>query len=138
MVRSRRQTFTINAANGGGEVDVILGVNGYIWIAKHAEPQADGKDVSITRIEESVSKEIYSSQNDEIAAQTRREIARVAGCVTALVEAGVRVDEEMVVRAYEASVDVAAEDGMEMSGTSEFLGGERGKRVAEMALAGVM
>src|SRR5438034_4263046 len=35
VVRSRRQVWTINAANGGGEIDVILGVNGYIWISKH-------------------------------------------------------------------------------------------------------
>jgi exosome complex component RRP4 len=130
VARSRRQVFTINTGRGGGEVDVVLGVNGHIWIAKHVEP---AKEVGITRLEESVSKDVYSSQNDEIAMETRREIARVAGCIRALVEAGKRVDEEMVVRAYEASLELE-EDGMDAGG--EYLGGERGRRVVEAALNG--
>ena len=31
---SRTQVFTVPTANGGGEVDVVVGVNGYIWISK--------------------------------------------------------------------------------------------------------
>ncbi|KAJ9641036.1 Exosome complex component rrp4 [Coniosporium tulheliwenetii] len=115
----------------GGEVDVVLGVNGFIWIARHVE---QAKDVAVTRLEESVSLSIYSSQNDEIGPQTRREIARVAGCIRALVEAGARVDEDMVVRAYEASLELDFEtEGREDAG-GEFLGGEKGKRIVEMAL----
>lgn len=107
VVRSRRQVWTINTGNGGGEVDVVLGVNGYIWISKHTSTEAATSQVSITKLEEMVSSSIYSSQNEEIAPATRREIARIAGCVRALVEAKVRVDEEMVMRAYEASLDDA-------------------------------
>ncbi|KAK5277324.1 Exosome complex component rrp4, partial [Cryomyces antarcticus] len=130
VVRARRHVFTVTTAHGGGEVDVVLGVNGYIWIAKHVEPETKGKDVSITRIEESVSSSIYSSQNDEIGTETRREIARIGGCIGALVDNGVRVDEDMVMRAYEASLDVEAEAGA--GGSDEYLGGERGRRVVEM------
>jgi exosome complex component RRP4 len=43
------------------------------------------------------------------------------------------VDEEMVVRAYEASLELE-EDGMDAGG--EYLGGERGRRVVEAALNG--
>jgi exosome complex component RRP4 len=137
VARSRRQVFTITTARGGGEVDVILGVNGYVWIAKHVEP-AGGKDVAINRMEEAVSKEIYSSQNEEIGIDTRREIARVAGVIRVLVESGVRVDEEMVVRAYEASLEVDAEDAMGDGGEQgEFLGGEKGRRIVELALSEV-
>ncbi|OCK79826.1 hypothetical protein K432DRAFT_299012 [Lepidopterella palustris CBS 459.81] len=137
VARSRRQVFTITTARGGGEVDVILGVNGYVWIAKHVDPAKQGKDVGITRLEETLSQEIYSSQNEDISVDTRREIARVAGVIRALVEAGVRVDEEMVVRAYEASLDVDAEDTMgDGKEKDEFLGGEKGRRVVELALSG--
>jgi exosome complex component RRP4 len=124
VARSRRQVFTVNTGRGGGEVDVVLGVNGYVWIAKHEEPK---KEVGINRLEESVSTEIYSSQNDAIAPETRREIARVAGCVRALIEAGKRVDEEMIVRAYEASLEID-EDEME---PGEYLGGDKGRRIVE-------
>lgn len=107
VVRSRRQVWTVNTGNGGGEVDVVLGVNGYIWISKHTSTEAATSQVSITKMEETVSSSIYSSRNDEIAPATRREIARIAGCIRALVEAKDRVDEEMVMRAYEASLDDA-------------------------------
>ncbi|KAK5144054.1 hypothetical protein LTR04_001694 [Oleoguttula sp. CCFEE 6159] len=136
VVRARRHVFTVTTAHGGGEVDVVLGVNGYIWIAKHVEPETKGKDVSITRIEESVSSSIYSSQNDEIGTETRREIARIGGCIGALVDNGVRVDEDMVMRAYEASLDVEAEAGA--GGSDEYLGGERGRRVVEMAMGSMV
>jgi exosome complex component RRP4 len=106
-----------------------LGVNGYIWIAKHVET---AKDVGINRLEETVSREIYSSQNEVIAAETRREIARVAGCVRALVEAGKRVDEEIIVRAYDASLELD-EDEMEMEG--DFISGERGKTIVQAVLS---
>lgn len=138
VVRSRRQVWTVSTANGGGEVDVILGVNGYIWISKHTTPEAASSQVSITRLEETVSNSIYSSQNDEIGPKTRREIARLAGCINALVECGVRVDEDMVMRAYEAAVELehdkmadVGEDG------ADYLGGQNGKQAVAMALSSI-
>lgn len=132
-MRSRRQVFTLTTARGG-EIDVILGVNGYIWISKHVEPESSNKDFSITRMEESLSNTVYSSQNDDISAATRREIARVSGCIRALVEAGVKVDEEMVVKAYEAALDLEDEEEDE----SLWLGGEAGRKVVELAVGGMI
>lgn len=135
VVRSRRQMWTMSTANGGGEVDVVLGVNGYIWIAKHGAKDNPATPVSITRLEESVSYSIYSSQNDVIPASTRREIARICGCIKALVENSVRVDEDMVLKAYEASVELALEANYEHGQQNmDYLGAEGGRRVAEMAL----
>jgi exosome complex component RRP4 len=111
VVRSRRQVWTVPAANGGGEVDVALGVNGYIWLSKHVEERSDGRTegrkagISISNLDEAVSSSIYSSQNDEIAMSTRREIARLAGCIKILAQEGVKVDEETVMKAYDAGVD---------------------------------
>ena len=146
VVRARRQVWTVHTGNGGGEVDVVLGVNGYIWICKHVseEELVEGKggaQVSITSLDDRVSESMYSNRNGEIGAATRREIARLAGCVRALVEGGVRVDEDMVMRAYEASLDEGEmgnsgnEEGIGDSG--EYLGGDRGKRVVAEALAAV-
>lgn len=142
VVRARRQVWTANTGHGGGEVDIILGVNGYIWLAKHttsdtATAAAALSSTTYARAEEQASESMYSSQNDTIEAPTRREMARLAGCIQALVEAGCRVDEEMVMRAYEAALD-QLDDGMAEDGIDEnavYLGGERGRKVVEMALS---
>ncbi|KAF9887155.1 exosome non-catalytic core subunit rrp4 [Aspergillus nanangensis] len=146
VVRSRRQVWTVNTANGGGDVDVILGVNGYIWISKHATDtpavSSTTESVSITRMEEMVSSSIYSSQNDAIPPQTRREIARLAQCIQVLVQGGVRVDEETVMGAYEASLQVDLEvgdddyyDDDEGRGEGrEYLEGSKAQRILELVL----
>jgi exosome complex component RRP4 len=115
VVRSRRQVFTLNTgAQGGGDVDVILGVNGYCWLSKHVEEagEKDGRTgsrinatVSISNLDDAVGAEIFSSQNDEISEATRREIARVSECIKILAEGGVQVDEASVTKAYESAVD---------------------------------
>lgn len=136
VVRSRRQVWTVNTGNGGGEVDVILGVNGHIWISKHTAEDPASSQVSITRLEETVSNSIYSCQNDNISPMTRREIARIAGCIRALVESGVKVDEHMVMRAYAASLEAEMDETADQCNESQdYLGGERGKRVVAQALA---
>ncbi|KAL8783059.1 MAG: hypothetical protein Q9213_004906 [Squamulea squamosa] len=145
VVRARRQVWTINTANGGGDVDVVLGVNGYIWICKHsrgelvASSEEAKKMNEITRMEEAVSESMYSSRNDDIPPQTRREIARLTGCVRALVENGIRVDEEMVMAAYHASLN--PDDNVDMTmhyeedeEADEYLGGSRGSRVVAAAV----
>lgn len=143
VVRSRRQVWTVETANGGGEVDVILGVNGYIWISRHAEGDAAASsttDVSITRMEEMVSSSIYSSQNDNIPASTRREIARLAQCIRVLVLGGVRVDEDTVTAAYEASLQVDLEVGDDEEEEEdrregrEYLEGSKSRRILALVL----
>lgn len=131
VVRSRRQVWTFETANGGGLVDVVLGVNGYVWISKHVELSGEGEEkgkTGITNLEESVSATMYSSQNDRIGVETMREIARLRGVVTALVENGLRVDEEMLMKGYREAVEMAM-----MAGEGQddiYLGGERGSQLA--------
>jgi exosome complex component RRP4 len=145
VVRSRRQKWTVNAANGGGDIEIILGVNGYIWISKLADGAAAAAattdTVSITRMEEMATHSIYSSQNDEIPRQTRREIARLAGCIRVLVEGGVRIEHDTVMNAYNASLEVDLEmadqdyDAANPTAAQEgqdYLGGEKAQRILEM------
>ena len=147
VVRGKRQTFSMNTGGGGGEVEVVLGVNGFIWIAKVVDPPVDANGgesqekmgraggISITSLEESVSASIYSSQNDVIPTATRREIARLVGAIRALADGGVRIDEDTVTRAYvaalEIEVDAMADEGEE---AGIYYGGERGKRIVEIVL----
>lgn len=140
VVRSRRQVWTVSAANGGGEIDVYLGVNGYIWISKHVAENgpASAEQVSLNRMEEMVSNSMYSSQNDEISLATRREIARLSGCIRVLVEGGVRVDEDNVMKAYEASVELDLELGDDEERDKregrDYLGGDRASRIVAAVL----
>lgn len=136
VVRSRRQVWTMDAAMGGGQVDVVLGVNGFVWISRHVEtPEVEaGGAAGISNMEESVSTTMYSSQNDRIEVETMREIARLRGVVTALVENGLRVDEDMVVRGYHEAVEMAM---VSVEGPDDiYLGGEKGRQLAA-ALTGV-
>lgn len=129
VVRGRRQVFTVATAAGAGEVDVALGVNGYCWVSRHVDPEADALEkekaakaktggpasrvgMSISNLDELVSNEIYSSQNDEIDYSTRKEIARLCTCITLLADAALKIDEDTVIKAYRAAVE--AEMEMEM------------------------
>lgn len=125
-------------------MDIILGVNGYIWISKHVDgaeaASSTSESVSITRMEEMVSSSIYSSQNDDIPAQTRREIARLAQCIQVLVQGGVRVDEETVEGSYAASLQVDLEVGdddeeeeIRQEGR-EYLEGAKARRILELVM----
>ena len=139
VLRSRRQVWTMATAHGGGAVDVILGVNGFIWICKHtaaeaATPQAATPQAAMTRAEESVTDAVYSNQNDEIGVPTRKEIARICGCVRALTEAGVRVEEGVITRAYGVALELEADQMMDEGEDSSYLGGDRGARLVELTL----
>ncbi|CDM32363.1 hypothetical protein DTO013E5_3449 [Penicillium roqueforti] len=142
VVRSRRQVWTESTANGGGNVNIVLGVNGYIFISKNSDEDAASsttENVSITRMEEMVSSSIYSSQNDDIPPQTRREIARLTQCIRVLVQNGVRVDEDTVKGAYNASLQVDLEIGDEEDEEDEwrqegreYLEGAKAQQILEL------
>ncbi|PHH89853.1 hypothetical protein CDD83_5087 [Cordyceps sp. RAO-2017] len=110
----------------------MLGVNGYVWISRHVEPDDGGgdDDGALGRMDETVSHRAYASQNDAIDAATFREIARFRSVVLALVQHGLPVDEDTVTRAYAAAVDMAAHAPDDI-----YLGGDRGRRLVA-ALSG--
>lgn len=154
VVRSRRQQFTLDTsagAQGGSEVDIILGVNGYVWLSKHFEARtgstkkdgktAGGVDLSISNLDEAVGAEAYSSQNEMIDEGTRREMSRLSEVIRCLAEGAVRVDEESVRRGYQVAVDLelsaegARDVPPEMAGR-EILDMETRRRVVEGVLAG--
>ncbi|PHH50277.1 Exosome complex component rrp4 [Ceratocystis fimbriata CBS 114723] len=126
VVRAKRQVWTMNTENGGGRVHVTLGVNGYIWISKHSDAAADPTAADETGFgrNEEMSQAVYSSQNDYIDVATMREITRIRAVVLALVENGLKVDEDSVMRGYE----IAVEMGCESENDDLYLGGERGRR----------
>ncbi|KAH8719164.1 hypothetical protein GQ44DRAFT_742047 [Phaeosphaeriaceae sp. PMI808] len=132
VVRSRRQVFTLNTA--AGEIDVVLGVNGYIFISKHTTPAASATDISINRLDEAVSETLYSSQNDDMDPAVMREITRVTTLIKALVSCGRRVDEDAIVKVYDGALELEAEE-KSMGGVSAMDRGIGAKGVVEAVLA---
>ncbi|EEB06480.1 exosome subunit Rrp4 [Schizosaccharomyces japonicus yFS275] len=97
IVRSKVHSYSFP-----GGVDVILSVNGYVWISKHMETQKSS--VSITRLEEEASFAIYSNENDEIEPHTRLAISRMYICIQALAARELPLTEATILSIYELSL----------------------------------
>lgn len=113
-----------------GGVSVILGVNGYCWIYKtknisntsttnsstsKAESalkaansttgySAGMGSISITRLEEESSWEIYSDKNEPISTSLKETISRYRCCLVALDFCSISIDAKRLVKAYEISL----------------------------------
>ena len=129
---------------GAGKIDVILGVNGYVFIGAHVEPHtgsASGPSglatpgtpnspaVGINNMEEAVSAAIYSSQNDPISRETMREIARLRSVVGLLVEHRLPIDEVSVMKTYREALDFARHSS-DRGEDDVYLSGDRGAQIA--------
>jgi len=80
-------------------VDLILGLNGYIWVSKHIK-EADQEG------EEGFDAEaVYSNQNDVINDSTRLAIARVSNIIGVLASHFVPLTDTLLLEAYEWTVD---------------------------------
>lgn len=97
IIRLRTQVYRLP-----GDVDMILGINGYIWLSKSMLQET--ANVSITRLEEEAGLEIYSDKNDHISSSVRSSIARYANCIKALAYKEVGINEARLIAAYEASL----------------------------------
>ncbi|WPK24962.1 hypothetical protein PUMCH_002261 [Australozyma saopauloensis] len=110
-----------------GNVSVIIGVNGFIWLSKTSStstaPSVNAStnsaqsalaskggykpgegSVSITRLEEESSWEIYSDKNDEISASIRGTISRYHNVIKAMSACELGITEKRICMGYDASM----------------------------------
>ncbi|KAH9962692.1 hypothetical protein BC827DRAFT_1285773 [Russula dissimulans] len=80
-------------------VDLILGLNGYIWISKHV------RDYEKEGEEGFDSEAVYSNQNDDIDDATRTAIARVSNIIRVLASRSVPITDAIVLGAYKWAVE---------------------------------
>ncbi|KAK9458723.1 uncharacterized protein V1516DRAFT_629789 [Lipomyces oligophaga] len=99
VIKSKNHVFEL-----AGGVDILMGVNGFIWIRKHTPPLG-AQGVSVSRMAEEAGWEIYSDENDYISPSIRLTIARYANAIKALGYAEVGMNEARIVAAYEASTE---------------------------------
>ncbi|KAF9460557.1 hypothetical protein BDZ94DRAFT_1324024 [Collybia nuda] len=84
-------------------VDLILGLNGYIWVSKHVkESDQEGEEGFDAEA-------VYSNQNDRIDELTRVAISRVTNIIRVLASHFVPLTDTLLLEAYEWAVD--QEDG---------------------------
>ncbi|KAG4091792.1 hypothetical protein H8356DRAFT_1312924 [Neocallimastix lanati (nom. inval.)] len=81
-------------------VDLILGLNGYIFVSKHPDKKA----------EELSPEELYSNKNEEISFYQRSTIARVCNCIKALAKHYMYINDSIIIYAYEASLPYKISD----------------------------
>ncbi|KAF9265421.1 exosome complex exonuclease rrp4 [Marasmius fiardii PR-910] len=80
-------------------VDLILGLNGYVWISKHLkESEREGEEGFDAEA-------VYSNRNDDIDNSTRIAISRVANIISVLASHFVPLTDAILLEAYEWSVE---------------------------------
>lgn len=86
-------------------VDVILGLNGYIWVhKKFQEVVGDETDPTV----------YYSNENDPISDEERQEIARVSNCISALAKQYMHINDTIIVYTYEASLEYTVKELLQL------------------------
>ncbi|KXN87671.1 Exosome complex component rrp4 [Leucoagaricus sp. SymC.cos] len=80
-------------------VDLILGLNGYIWVSKHVkEAEQEGEEGFDAEA-------VYSNVNDDIDETTRAVISRVSNIVRILASHFVPLTDTLLIEAYDWTVD---------------------------------
>lgn len=82
------------------DVEVILGLNGFIWVGKPRSSPENSQDLDL----------IYSSKLDTISKAMREAIARTRNCIVALDRRGIFIDEEAIRLYYKKYQDIPTVD----------------------------
>ncbi|KAL1915365.1 uncharacterized protein VTP21DRAFT_6823 [Calcarisporiella thermophila] len=86
-------------------IEVILGLNGYIWVSKQVATKDEELDPEL----------VYSSKNDKIDLVDRENIARVSNCLLALARKFMYINDTIIVYTYEASLNYPVSDLLKIS-----------------------
>jgi len=80
-------------------VDLILGLNGYIWVSKHVkENEQEGEEGFDAEA-------VYSNVNDEIDEATRTAISRVTHIIRVLTSHFIPLTDTLLLEAYEWTIE---------------------------------
>ncbi|KAF7318784.1 hypothetical protein HMN09_00390700 [Mycena chlorophos] len=95
LVRRLKSHFTTLPCG----VDLILGLNGYIWVSKHVKQNEQEGEEGFD------AETIYSNRNDPIDESTRSAISRVANIIRVLAAHFVPLTDTLLLEAYEWTVE---------------------------------
>jgi len=80
-------------------VDLILGLNGYIWISKHVQDNEKEGEEGFD------AEAVYSNRNDDIDDATRTAIARVSNIIRVMASRSIPITDVIILEAYEWAVE---------------------------------
>jgi len=80
-------------------VDLILGLNGYIWVSKHVKQSEQEGEEGFD------AEAVYSNKNNDIDVATRTAIARVSNIIRALARHSIPLTDVLLVEAYDWAID---------------------------------
>lgn len=98
IVKTKNHAFDLP-----GNVSIVLGTNGYIWLYKTPKinKSLENNTPGITRLEEESSWEIYSDKNEFIDVQTRNNIAKYYNIIKSLAEKEQKINSDVLVEAFD-------------------------------------
>ncbi|KHC76452.1 exosome complex component RRP4 [Candida albicans P78042] len=98
IVKTKNHAFDLP-----GNVSIVLGTNGYIWLYKTPKINIslENNTPGITRLEEESSWEIYSDKNEFIDVQTRNNIAKYYNIIKSLAEKEQKINNDVLVEAFD-------------------------------------
>ncbi|BGP17698.1 hypothetical protein JCM10213_005276 [Rhodosporidiobolus nylandii] len=90
-------------------VDLIIGLNGYVWVSKTVkrETRADGEEVGFG---EESGEGVYSGENEHIPPATRRSITRICLLLTLLAKHCIPLTIELISEAHDVAVRIVGEE----------------------------
>ncbi|KWU41538.1 hypothetical protein RHOSPDRAFT_36909 [Rhodotorula sp. JG-1b] len=105
IVRAKSHFHTLPAIG----VDLIIGLNGYIWISKTVkkETRLDGEEVGFG---EESGEGVYSGENEDIPASTRRSLTRIALLISLLARHCIPLTLELISEAHDVAVRLVGEE----------------------------
>jgi len=80
-------------------VDVILGMNGYVWVSKHIQEHQQVGEEGFD------AEAVYSNVNDPIDPSTRAAISRVSNIITSLARTNVPLTDVLLNETYDWAVE---------------------------------
>ena len=98
IVKTKNHAFDLP-----GNVSIVLGTNGYIWLYKTPKinKSLENNTPGITRLEEESSWEIYSDKNEFIDVQTRNNIDKYYNIIKSLAEKEQKINNDVLVEAFD-------------------------------------
>ncbi|GAA5906215.1 hypothetical protein JCM6882_006078 [Rhodosporidiobolus microsporus] len=105
ILRSKSHFHTLPPHIGA---DLIIGLNGYVWVSKTVkrETRADGEEVGFG---EESGEGVYSGENEHIPPSTRLSITRLSLLITLLARHCIPLSAELIVEAHDTAVRLLGE-----------------------------
>ncbi|POY72186.1 hypothetical protein BMF94_4823 [Rhodotorula taiwanensis] len=130
IVRAKSHFHSLDPATIG--VDLIIGLNGYIWISKSVkkETRLDGEEVGFG---EESGEGVYSGENEDISPSTRRSLTRIALVISLLARHCIPLTIELITEAHDVAVRLV---GSERDGLRRLANEEEGWEVLKALALG--